>query len=86
MVVLTVFGALMFFGFGGIQFKSPAQKVAEEAEAEYNIAAKQGNKVQTCVQAGFVAAAYLQAKDETNYDLWKSREGADCAVASLTPE
>lgn len=58
-------------------------KVATDAVAQYDIAKRQGDKMQTCVQAGFVAAAYLQAKDETNYTQWKATEKADCTAAGV---
>jgi hypothetical protein len=41
---------------------------------EYEIANRHGSKIDICVHAGLVAAAYLQAKDESNYQRWKSVE------------
>ena len=35
------------------------------------------------VQAGFVAAAYLQAQDTTQYNFWKSIESVDCSAAGM---
>ena len=58
-------------------------KVAEDAVTEYNIAKRQGDRIQICVQAGFVAAAYLQAQDELNYGLWKGIQKADCKRAGV---
>jgi hypothetical protein len=58
-------------------------KVADDAVEQYNIAKRGGDKMQTCVQAGFVAAAYLQAKDETNYNKWKDIERTDCEAAGV---
>ncbi len=49
-------------------------QVAEDAVKQYNIAKRQGDKMQTYVQCSLVATAYLQAKDETNYNIWKNRE------------
>jgi hypothetical protein len=34
-----------------------------------------------CVHAGMVAATFVQAKDESNFKLWKSRESSDCKRA-----
>lgn len=58
-------------------------KVAEDAVTQYNIAKSQGDKMQICVQAGIVSAAYLQAKDQENYNKWKTTEKADCTAAGL---
>ena len=60
------------------QVKNEMQKIENEvaidAEKQYYIAKKGGDKMQTYVQAGMVAAAYLQAKDEVNYNKWKAIE------------
>jgi hypothetical protein len=82
-------GAGWFLLGGGLESLSKGslgniqKQVAEDAVAQYRIAAGQGNRMQKCVQAGFVAAAYLQAQDSMNYNLWKATEQADCAVAGL---
>ena len=46
--------------------------VAADAVDQYNIAVRQGDK--KCVQVGLVAAAYLQAKNESEYIDWKDIE------------
>jgi hypothetical protein len=58
-------------------------QVADDAVQQYEIAKRGGDKMQTCVQAGFVSAAYLQAKDEPNYNKWKATEKADCKAAGM---
>lgn len=58
-------------------------QVAQDAVDQYNIAARQGDAMQKCVQAGMVRAAYLQAEDEAQYNVWKSRERVDCAAAGV---
>lgn len=58
-------------------------KVADDAVDQYNIAKRQGDKIQICVQAGLVAAAYLQAKDETNYNKWQAIKKSDCNTAGI---
>lgn len=60
------------------------QQVADDAVAQYRIAERQGDKIQICVQAGFVSAAYLQAQDESNYQNWKNIEKADCGKAGIS--
>ena len=57
--------------------------VATDAVNQYNIARRQGDLMQICVQAGFVSAAYLQAKDEVNYRSWKRTQSADCERAGV---
>ncbi|MGB1560781.1 MAG: hypothetical protein ACPHN2_04705 [Sinimarinibacterium flocculans] len=59
-------------------------QVARDAVEQYDIVKRQGDAIEICVQAGFAAAAYLQAKDEANYRRWKQIENADCRAAGLT--
>ncbi len=85
--ILIAGGALWFYAGGGWQQVADQQmgditnKVAQDAVAQYNIAKQQGDPMQICVQAGFVAAAYLQAKDQGSYNNWKATEKGDCARA-----
>ncbi len=58
-------------------------KVAADAVTQYEIAKRNGSQIDACVQAGMVAAAYLQAKDEAHYQQWKQTEKADCAKAGV---
>ncbi len=58
-------------------------EVAQDAVEQYNIAKREGDKIQVCVQAGLVSAAYLQAKDEANYQKWKAIQKADCRAAGM---
>lgn len=58
-------------------------QVATDAVTKYEIAQRGGDKTQTCVQAGFVVAAFLQAKDEANYQKWLVTQKADCKAAGL---
>jgi hypothetical protein len=60
-------------------------KVATDAVAQYEIAKRQGDPVQICVQAGLVSAAWLQAKNEAQYTAAKATEKADCAKAGMPP-
>lgn len=50
---------------------------------QYKIAVRQGDPIQICVQAGLVAASYLQASDEANYRQWKKTEVAQCRTAGV---
>lgn len=46
------------------------QKVIDDAVDQFEIAERSGDPIQASVHAGLVAAAYLQAKDEANYNKW----------------
>lgn len=74
-------GILWYFIGGGLE-----NKVADDAVKEYEIAKRNGTRMDVCVHAGLVAAAYLQAKDEGKYREWKATEKSDCAAAGLPRE
>lgn len=57
--------------------------VSSDFESQYEIAKQGGDKVQICVQAQMVAQAYLQAKDQTNFNKWKAIQSSDCAAAGM---
>ena len=59
------------------------RRVALDAEQQYAIAERQGNATDICVQAGMVAAAWLQAKNESRYQSWKQTEHRACLAAGL---
>jgi predicted amidophosphoribosyltransferase len=65
------------------QMKNIENQVATDAVAQYEIAKRNGDLMQTCVQAGMVSAAFLQAKDEASYGKWKTIEKDDCAKAGV---
>ena len=65
------------------QMDSTYDKVSSDMVAQYDIAKKQGDAMQTCVQAAMVSAAYLQAKDEAKYNEWKAIEKTDCKAAGI---
>lgn len=58
-------------------------QAANDAVKQYEMAKGSGDKMQTCVAAGMVVAAYLQAKDEANYKKWLAVEKEDCSAAGL---
>ena len=68
---------------GARQMNSVYKRVAKDAEDQYGIASRQRDQVQICVQAAFVSAAHLQAKDEEKYRRWKAIEKRDCAAAGV---
>ena len=48
--------------------------VAEDAVRQYVIAKRSGSAMDAYLHASLAAAAYLQAKDEANYQKWKAIE------------
>lgn len=87
---VAVAAAWLWYIYGGGLEQSAANsladienQVAKDAETQYYITSRSGTKIDICVHAGFVAAAYLQAKDESNYQTWKATERRDCDAAGL---
>jgi len=62
--------------------QSIRNEVAQDAVAQYRIA-EAGSAIDRCVQAGIVAAAFLQAKNESKYIYWKTTEESECKQAGL---
>ena len=90
-VAIILVGSILFScfftvnngGYVATTMQNIENKVATDAINQYDIAKRQGDKIQICVQAGFVAAAFLQAKDEPNYRIWKDTQKADCKKAGM---
>ena len=90
-LTLIVIGAGGWYYFGGGLEKQAVksmrqieQQVAEDAVDHYEIAKRSGNQTDAYVQAGIVAASYLQANDEYNYKKWKRIQASEAARADLT--
>lgn len=70
-ILSTIFG-------GGIEGQAEKElnkieiQVAKDSEKQYHIVRKNGISIESQVQAAMVAAAYLQAKDEVNYNKWNT--------------
>ncbi|MEI6707626.1 MAG: hypothetical protein WCK96_10885 [Methylococcales bacterium] len=58
-------------------------KVINDSIDQYNITKRGDNKIEVCVHAGMVSAAFLQAKDEAGYKKWKAIEKNDCKKAGM---
>lgn len=90
--VIIFIGVLWYFFGGGMDrqvandMQKIENKVATDAEKQYEIAKNGGDKMQTYVQASLVAAAYLQAKDEVNYNKWKAIEKEEAKNAGMPAE
>ncbi len=85
LLVTSVFGVLWWLWGGGYQWymNSISRDVAADAVAQYRMVEKTGSNMDRCVQAGYVAAAYLQAKDQKNYDNWHWIEKSACMSAGV---
>ncbi len=80
------FAIILFKVWGGNSSLDQIKNdVASDAVRKYEIAKRQGDEVQICVQAGMVSAAYLQAEDEEHYNMWKSIEKNDCSYMDVQP-
>jgi len=86
--IAAVFAIWFYFG-GGVQqqaakdMRDIERQVADDSVKQYEIAKTSGSAVDRCVHAGMVAAAYLQAKDDANYKIWKHTESLDCDAAGV---
>jgi hypothetical protein len=90
LVSLGVFLYLGYMFYGGGVEKEAAetkrtieQQVATDSESQYNITKQSGTTMDQCVHAGLVAAAYLQANDQSSYAKWKEVERRDCDAAGV---
>lgn len=87
-VILLVIVGWFFFG-GGLEQQAQHQmddisnQVAEDAIKQYEIVKKSGTEIECYTQASLVAAAYLQAKDEENYQKWKNIEKQHADAAGM---
>ena len=86
------FGGIVFlalvFGINACKNKTEEnitieQQVANDSVTEYNMVKRSGQPVEVCVSAMGVVAAYLQAKDEPNYQKWQSIKNQDCQRAGM---
>ena len=90
LITLLLVGGVAWYFFGGglerqaaTDLQNISDKVAQDAVDQYNIAARSGSAMDRCVQAGMVAAAFLQAKNNPAYSEWKVTEGRDCRAAGV---
>jgi hypothetical protein len=85
--------SVVLFGYSTISFlylssanHRPAtlpNKAVDEQVLQYNWAVKAGSQTDRCVQAGFVASAYIQAKDEPNVQAWNGIRSSECKAAGI---
>ena len=84
-LLMVGYTTLTFLGTAaaGSRAQTVPTKVVDEQVAQYNFAVKAGSKFDRCVQAGFVASAYIQVKDEPNHEEWERIRHDDCKAAGL---
>lgn len=90
---LVLVMSVVLFGYSTISFlylsstgnrqSQVPNKAIEEQVLQYNLAVKAGSQSDRCVQAGFVASAYIQAKDEPNYQAWSGIRNNECKAAGI---
>lgn len=85
-LVLVGYSTLTFLGSAatGTHSQIVPTKVVGEQVSQYNFAVRAGSMSDRCVQAGFVASAYTQVKDEPNREEWERIRQGDCKAAGLT--
>ncbi|MGE9270704.1 MAG: hypothetical protein ACQKBU_07860 [Verrucomicrobiales bacterium] len=57
--------------------------VIQDAISQYNTVVKRGDPIESWVHAGIVAAAYLQAGNEAEYNRWKDIEAKHQSAAGM---
>ena len=84
-LMLACYSTLTFLGTAaaGTRTQAAPVKVVDEQVAQYNFAVRAGSKSDRCVQAGFVASAYSQVKDEPNREEWERIRQDDCKAAAF---
>ncbi len=90
---LVLVMSVVLFGYSTVSFlylssasgrPLPASnRAVDEQVVQYNAAVKSGSLNDRCVQAGFVASAYSQAKDEPNYQAWSGIRNNECKAAGI---
>lgn len=59
-------------------------ETAADFVKQYEIAKRSGTAMDACVHAGLAGAAFLQSKNEAEYQKWKKIEKADCQAAGIS--
>jgi hypothetical protein len=85
--------SVVLFGYSTVSFlylssarSSPSRvpnRAINDQVLQYNWAVKAGSQTDRCVQAGFVASAYGQAKDDANYQAWNGIRSNECKAAGI---
>lgn len=59
------------------------KQVIEDAIKQYESIKSSEDKIEVCVYAGMVTAAYVEAKNEKEAQKWKAIEDQDCKKAGI---
>ncbi len=75
----------MCFLLAGCEKADPKLEKAVDLARQYEIVERTNptRHEDLCFRATLTAEAYLQAGDDKNYDMWRTTQGADCAIANL---
>lgn len=90
---LVLVMSVVLFGYSTLSFLylstanshtpiTPSKAIVDQV-VQYNNAVKVGSPNDRCVQAGFVASAYSQARDEANSQAWSGIRNEECKAAGL---
>jgi hypothetical protein len=60
------------------------RRAVDDQIEQYMIAQRAKDKMQMCVQAGFIAAMHMQAKNEKAWNEWRVIEKRDCRRVNVT--
>ncbi len=90
---LVLVMSVVLFGYSTVSFlylsstgsrPSPiVNRAIDDQVVQYNAAVRSGSLNDRCVQAGFVASAYNQAKDEPAYQAWSGIRNNECKAAGI---
>jgi len=90
---LVLVMSVVLFGYSTVSFlylssagNRPSQvtnHALDDQVMQYNAAVKSGSLNDRCVQAGFVASAYGQAKNEPAYQAWSGIRNNECKAAGI---
>ena len=86
LVPVGLFAVWIFGGFDwltGKQLDNIYIQTAQDLEAQYRLMGSESSDIDKCVKAGTVAAAWLNAQDQVEYQNWKRIEGAHCTDAGV---
>jgi hypothetical protein len=84
--LLFGYSTVSFLYFSNLAGDNPSpirNKAVNDQVQQYNAAVKAGSQSDRCVQAGFVASAYIQTRDQANYQAWSGIRNSECRAAGI---
>jgi hypothetical protein len=87
--------SILLFGYSTVSFlylsnptgdKTPPilKRAISDQVQQYNAAVRAGSQSDRCVEAGFVASAYIQTRDQANYQAWSGIRNSECKAAGIS--